>query len=402
MFSFFRRTFRQWSTGKSPKAADARRPSLRPQWDCLEDRLVLSLAGPEIFVNTNRVGAQQQAATATASNGNSVVVWTEVKGRSDRDVKAQRFDAAGLKLGGEIVVASGRNPQHSPSVAVDAVGNFVVVWTHDWSPTDKDIHAARFSASGARIGGEFIVADTSRNEYDPSVAMAGNGDFVVSYTHQFSTNDLDVKARLYRASGALVRSFDVSASSRIEERSSVAAAADGRFAIAYQSVGNVYVSRYRADGVRLAAHAVAATSRQEQAPAIALDNAGNSLVVWQELVGSNWNVVGRSISSTGVLGSVFNVAATGVQETLPAVAVHSATGKFAVAYQTQNGSTMGVNVAELSASRSLVRTSTVGTGLVEPSIGVGGSTARFLVAAHSTGGRSLDGDGGIFGRFGTL
>ena len=61
---------------------------------------------------------QHEAATATSSKGTSVVVWTEVKGTVDRDIKAQRFVASGRKVGGEILVAGGRSPQTDASVAM--------------------------------------------------------------------------------------------------------------------------------------------------------------------------------------------------------------------------------------------------------------------------------------------
>src|SRR5205823_3885198 len=109
-----------------------------------------SVTTGEMLVNTSKIGGQIQAASATSSNGSSVVVWTEIKGASDRDIKAQRFDAAGKKAGSEILVAGGRNPQHNASVAMDNAGNFVIVWTHDYSTMDQDVHGALFNADGSR------------------------------------------------------------------------------------------------------------------------------------------------------------------------------------------------------------------------------------------------------------
>ena len=70
---------------------------------------------------------RRQWSSSVSSNGSSVVVWTEAKSSTDTDVKAQRYDALGHKVGGEVVVATGRNPQHNPSVAMDGSGGFVVV-----------------------------------------------------------------------------------------------------------------------------------------------------------------------------------------------------------------------------------------------------------------------------------
>ena len=51
MFSFFRQSFRQWARGTkaaAPKAAPARRLNC----EALEDRMLLSLSGSEMIVNT--------------------------------------------------------------------------------------------------------------------------------------------------------------------------------------------------------------------------------------------------------------------------------------------------------------------------------------------------------------
>jgi len=402
MFSRFRRSFRQWARSGTRPAAAPRAARRSLQCEALEDRILLSLSGTEALVNTTKTAVQSDATSSTSNNGSSVVVWSEVKSSLDRDVKAQRFDASGKKVGGEIVVASGRTPQHDPQVAMDARGNFVVIWTHDWAPTDFDIHGARFRADGTRLGSEFTVAGTYKTEFDPSVAMADNGNFVVSYTMQFSSTDRDVKAVLFRADGTLTRTIDVAASTKVEEKSSVSMAGDGRFAVGYQSLGNVFVSRFSSDGTRVGNSTVANSSLVEQDAAVAMDDRGNVLVVWQQQVGTNWNISGRSISSAGVLGGVFGVASTAAQETLPSVAVDTATGKSVVAYQTQSGSTFGVNVAELSAARTVVRTSTVGTGLADPFVSLGGTADHFLVTASSLGKRGLDPDGGVFARFGVL
>jgi len=400
MFSLFRRTFRQWARSGTKPVARPRNCPL--QCEALEDRLLPSLTGAEILVNAKVAGVQKEAVSATSSNGSSVVVWTDVLSAKDSDIKAQRFDANGNKVGAEIAVATGRTIQHDPQVSMDALGNFVVIWTSDWSSTDFDIHGQRFAANGSRFGTEFTVASSPKSEFDPGVAMAANGDFVVTYTLQFNSTDRDVKAVQYRANGAVVRLIDVATSTRVEEQASVAAAADGRFAVAYQSDNNVYVARYTAAGVRSGLSTVAGTAAVEREADVAMDNTGNVLVVWQQQTGSSWDVVGRSISTTGALGSVFTVAATAAQETLPSIAVDPSTGKFAVAYQSQSGTTTSVNVTEFSAARTIVRTSVVGTGLADPFLSLGGTAHRFLVVSQSIGKRGADADGGVFARFGTI
>ena len=76
------------------------------------------------------------------------------------------------------------NGQNRPSVSVDAVGNFVVVWqsrANAGSDTSLySIQGRRFDASGNAIGGEFQVNTYTRNDQRyPSVSVDADGDFVV-------------------------------------------------------------------------------------------------------------------------------------------------------------------------------------------------------------------------------
>jgi hypothetical protein len=403
MFSFFRQSFKQWARSGTKPARALNRPRARSlQCEALEDRVLPSVMGSEILVYTTKTSKQHQAASATSENGSSVVVWTEVKGNVDRDVKAQRYDPSGNKVGGEITVATGFTPQHDAVVAMDAAGNFVIAWIHDFSTTDRDIRAARFNSAGVKQGSEFIVANTPRGEYDPSVAVADNSNFVISYTYQFNSTDSDIKAVLYNASGGVVKKFDVDASTRVEGRSSVSMAADGRFAVTYVKSDDIYLKRYTSAGNLAGTNAIANSTRQEREPSVAMDNNGNSVVVWQDNVNGNWNILGRTISWSGSASSNFTVQATSAQETNASVAVHPTNGKFVVAYQSQTTGNPSVKVTEMSASRTPIATSTALTNVIDPFISFGGSGNRFLAVAASMVSKGGDSDGGVFARWGVL
>jgi len=89
--------------------------------------------GPQIQVNSYTTGFQRHSAVAVDGAGNIIVVWAS-DGSAGSDtyygsIAAQRYDAAGAPLGGEFQVNSYTTyNQYSPAVAVDAAGNFMVVW----------------------------------------------------------------------------------------------------------------------------------------------------------------------------------------------------------------------------------------------------------------------------------
>jgi hypothetical protein len=73
--------------------------------------------------------------------------------------------------------------QIAPSVAMDADGDFVVVWQSQSDGHGDGIYARRYSAEGVPQSGPFLVnATTNGNQRDPSVANCADGDFVVAWT----------------------------------------------------------------------------------------------------------------------------------------------------------------------------------------------------------------------------
>ena len=90
-------------------------------------------------------------------------------------------------MGGEFLVNSYvTGSQFYPSVAMDQVGDFVVVWISDGSSTgdtsDYSVQGQRFASGGSPVGGEFLVNSYTTSEQTmPSVAVDREGDFVVAW-----------------------------------------------------------------------------------------------------------------------------------------------------------------------------------------------------------------------------
>src|SRR5262249_28970710 len=118
MFSFFR----QWARNGTRKGAQA--PAVRRlECESLEDRTLPSLTGAQLFARS--LPLADHAVVASVPGGRSVVAWEVAVSSRDHDIKAQVFDSSGHKLGGVIAVASGRVNQYTPTVAVNAAGQFV-------------------------------------------------------------------------------------------------------------------------------------------------------------------------------------------------------------------------------------------------------------------------------------
>jgi hypothetical protein len=156
---------------------------------------------------------------------------------------------------------------------------------------------------------------------------------------------------------------------------------DGRFAIAYTRDDDILLQHFDRSGNFLNMELVADAKEVHAQPSLALDAAGNALVAFQTLGNGGWDIQERRVSWGGVLGPTLTIAATNnANEIDPSVAIDPTTGKAIVAYESDLGGVRSVKVAELSAAGTVLRTSTVGSNLLNPSVGISAGH-NYLVAA---------------------
>ncbi len=168
-------------------------------------------------VNTITVSNQLRTDVAAFSNRGFVVVWeddSQTGGDADVSaIRAQRFDANGVAQGSELLVnTTTAGSQTRPRVAVLSNDSFVVVW-NDSSQTGGDtdssaVRAQRFDASGATLGGEFLVNTTVVGSQGQSnIAALSGGDFIVTWKDNSQTlGDLasaDIFGQRYDSSGTV-------------------------------------------------------------------------------------------------------------------------------------------------------------------------------------------------------
>jgi hypothetical protein len=142
--------------------------------------------GPEFRVNTTTLGAQEGPSVATDGAGNFVAVWaSDNQDGGASGIFGQRYSIAGTALGPEFQVNTyTTGDQAHPSIASDAAGNFVVVWTSDGQDGwDDGVFGQRYDASGSPLGAEFRVNTFTYFDQDsPSVATDNAGNFVVVWS----------------------------------------------------------------------------------------------------------------------------------------------------------------------------------------------------------------------------
>jgi S-layer family protein len=284
-----------------------------------------SRLGSEFQVNTFTTNDQGRASVAIAPNKTFVVVWASNQVPGGRfETFAQRFDAAGARIGGEFQVntyTSGYQipVRNGPALAVDAGGNFVVVWiSYDPVGPSQDgslagIFGQRFSAAGTRLGGEFQVNTyTTGFQYGPTVAMASSGTFDGNFVVAWESAGQDgsgygVFGQRFNASGTRAGAeFRVNTYTTNDQYgSTVTADARGNFVVSWQSYTpgiiseDVMARRFASDGNPRGAdfRVNTYTTNGQGNASISSDAVGNFTVAWESYR--------QDGNSTGVIGQRF-------------------------------------------------------------------------------------------------
>jgi len=150
-------------------------------------RLFASIGGPqgnEFQVNSFSTSPPYYPLVATDDSGAFVVVWESFVQNYNIGLFGKKFDSEGVTQGSEFAVASpspGIAPAPFFALATSPSGDFVVVWEEfDRQDTFSGIFSRQFDSTGAGVGVEFHVNSyTFGGQIDPAVAMDRLGNFVV-------------------------------------------------------------------------------------------------------------------------------------------------------------------------------------------------------------------------------
>jgi hypothetical protein len=387
-------------------ARHGRSRRLRPTLDALEDRQLMSIATSPFEINTKTAGYQLDDDNATSADGNTVVVWDDQSSAGDFDVHAQRYNSFGGKLGPEIVVANTSNDETQPSVAINNAGQFVVSYTQVVH-NDINVLAQRFDSSGRAVGSAIQVATSGFQESDSDVGIDDQDDFVVAYDFSAYGGSF-VRANQYNSAGQLTKAISVTSSFADQYYPSVAMSPDGRFYVAWEQEYSgtdfdVYANSYNAAGTLTSAYIVADGTANDQLPNISADDNGNAVVVWNQ----GGNVEARRLG-LGTIGPVISIADYSKNQyykaNIPSVALNQQGGGFVVAYTSvitdpgreDNGENVQV-VYEVSASNTVTVQSPIIFESYDPSVSIDAFGDYFITDVEYNG---TDTD--VFGRRGNL
>ncbi len=241
-------------------------------------------------VNTRTSNRQENPAIAMDAEGNFVVVWNSyLQDGSSNGIFGRRFDSNCTPLSEEFQInieTSGN--QREPSVAMDAAGNFVVAW-YGPGENEEDIFARRFDLNGQPLGSEFRVNSyTNDRQLYPGVAMDNDGGFVIVW-ESMNIPEQDNKiicGQLYDSTGSSIGAeFVINEEVSDSRYPDVAMETEGNFAIVWmqdKSSNSIITRLYNADGTAKTEPFEISTIRFSSVtrPSIAMDKDGNFVVAW--------------------------------------------------------------------------------------------------------------------------
>ena len=270
----------------------------------LEHRRLLAITGlgGDLLVNTFTAGPQSTAeggsAIALSSSGDGVVVF-EGRGAGDRDgVFARRISASGVPLGQDFRVnQTTQERQGDASVAMRGDGSFVVVWSGRGRGDQDGVFMRLYAANGTPLSGEILVNQTTAGKQgQPAVEVAPNGSIIIAWQGNGAGDFAGVFVRRFAASGAALgpEALVNDPSPLRQSDPTIAMQTDGSFLVAWTNRGvdgtgyDVVARRFSAAGQPASPQFAVNSNRagDQVAPDVAPATNGAYDVVWSS-IGAN-------------------------------------------------------------------------------------------------------------------
>jgi hypothetical protein len=287
----------------------------------LQPTVGVAPAGAETLINAaTTAGVQGGASVSADSAGNYVIAWGTDSGGA-RTIFASIFNADGTKRGADIAATSTAAAGSATQVAMAGNGQFVVSWI-----STQGIKAQAFTAQGALVGSTATVLafDSKTTGSLDAVAADATGKFVVLYnvrtysSHFGWSNTHTLMAQLYTSSGAANgKPIIVASPGLINGSQGVAMAGGGNFVVAWND-DKIYAQQYTSSGSKSGGQITVATGTVQPpgwvlGPSVAMNANGRFVVSYtqfNEYMAQIYNANGSPSGGPVTIGTSINVEGT--------------------------------------------------------------------------------------------
>ena len=261
-------------------------------------------------------GCQQQSPKiGVDGKGNFVVSWYEFRD-GDADARFQRLDSAGNKIGvnGRLNTDITMGWQGDPSSAMGLDGRFLFCWEDRRDIGNSDLFAQRFNAAGTRLGDNFRVSDSAAPG-DQSMSgawIAPGGVALLAWDDRRYGLTGDIFAQFLNPDGSPMdtnfRVNDDPIGDANQYEPEVSGDSSGRFVVAWMdgrgsggsSDWNVFCQRLNSQGQRLGSNIQVTTDDSTQwYPDVGCGAGGTFVVTWDDARNGNWDVYAQRYAADG-------------------------------------------------------------------------------------------------------
>ena len=276
--------------------------------------------GEDSLPATPRVVLQHHAydpQVAFDAAGNGAAVWSQFDGLR-KNIWARRYTASTTTWGAPVLVETNNGGDADfPQLALDSVGNALVVWEQSDS-TRRNIWVNRYTAASQVWGAaQLLETDDVGFANTPQLVLDANGNGMVVW-EQFDGARKNIWARRYNAANDQWDVADVVETSAEDANApQIAVDANGNFIAVWRGYDGVVYNRYNLWANRYVtgtgwesaslisnnltaptAPSDALVSGNADTPHVAMDAAGNALAVWVQatsiyanryVVGAGWS-----------------------------------------------------------------------------------------------------------------
>ena len=266
-----------------------------------------STVGDQFQVNTYTTNTQFDPAADMDTDGDLVVVWTSTGSdgtdSSSYSIQGRRFASDGSPVAGQFQVNSyTTGEQTTPSVGMDSDGDFVVAWRSAASggtDTSADsVHGQRFASDGSPVGAQIqLNTYTTGVQTSPSVDVDASGNFVVAWMSDGSdgtdSSAYSIQGQRFASDGSTqgdqvqINTYTTS----LQFDPSMSVDPDGNFVVVWNSFGSagtdtsgssIQAQRFAADGSPAASEIQVNTytTSFQDSPIVAMEPDGDFVVVW--------------------------------------------------------------------------------------------------------------------------
>lgn len=265
------------------------------------------------------LGPGMLSSIAVSENGNYVIGWNDYRhGWTNPYLYYQCYDSTGYAQGTNRYVRDGQGTtvaQHSPDVARDGKGNFLIVWQHNLP--FSDIYFQRYDSTGVALGGNTGASNTVpffTSQWSPEVAMNPSGSFVIGWADSRIYDNPDIYFQRYDSS-AVAQGLNQNANddpgTALQNSPSVAIDINSDFILVWEDYRNgdpdIYYQQYNSAGIpqgpNIKANDDLGTADQEY-PSVITDENGGFIIVWQDKRDGNSNIYYQIYNSSGVAQGV--------------------------------------------------------------------------------------------------